>query len=109
MSQVLKLAENDLTKLVDSIGKLRSLADFDISHNRLQSLPSTIGSLKKLVRLDACHNELSSLPAGIVKCKSLEEVILSDNPIRRKDVPQDLTLRCSSLYSLSVDDDDEGT
>jgi len=103
----LKLAENVLTELVDSIGKLRSLADFDVSRNQLQSLPATIGSLKKLVRLDASHNELSSLPSTIVKCKSLEALVLSNNPIRSKDLPHNLTLRCSNLYSLSVDDEDE--
>lgn len=104
--QVLKLAENSLIELPDSISKLRSLADLDVSHNNLQSVPSHIGSLKKLVRLDAAHNELSSLPATIIKCKSLEELNLSHNPIRIKDLPHDLTLRCSNLYNIAVDNGD---
>lgn len=102
----MKLADNGLTELPDSIGKLRSLADLDVSRNVLQSLPSTIGSLKKLTRLDVNHNKLSTLPVAITKCKSLEEVLLMDNPIRIADLPNDFTLKCPNLYKLVVDKDD---
>jgi Leucine-rich repeat (LRR) protein len=102
--QVLKLAENGLTELPYSIGKLGSLANLDVSRNRLSSLPPTIGSLKKLTRLDASHNELSALPSTIIKCKSLEEVLLANNPLGTKDLPHGLTLRCPNLYNIEVDE-----
>ena len=100
---MLKLAENSLTELPYSIGKLRSLADLDISSNRLTSLPPTIGSLKKLTRLNASHNELSSLPPTVIKCKSLEELLLSNNPLGAKDIPHKMTLQCPNLYKIDVD------
>ncbi|KAI4386877.1 hypothetical protein MLD38_004764 [Melastoma candidum] len=69
--------------LPDSIGKLSSLTNLDLSENRLLVLPSVIGSLSSLMRLDLHGNRISKLPDSIGDILTLVYLNLSGNQIAK--------------------------
>lgn len=76
----LNLADNQLKKLPDDIGKhLENLREFFVSNNLLHSLPHTINKLKKLVLLDVSNNKLASIQE-IVVMPSLKVLNICGNP-----------------------------
>uniref|UniRef100_A0A336LWP4 CSON006581 protein n=1 Tax=Culicoides sonorensis TaxID=179676 RepID=A0A336LWP4_CULSO len=62
----LNLADNQLKKLPDDIGRLENLREFFVSNNLISHLPQTINKLKKLVLLDVSNNKLTSIQEIVV-------------------------------------------
>ncbi|MCD7450370.1 hypothetical protein HAX54_005573 [Datura stramonium] len=75
-------ALGNLSGLPVSIGDLSSLIKLDLSNNRLDGkLPREIGGLKSLTLLDLIQQFSGGLPETFQEMNSLEELVLSDNPI----------------------------
>ena len=60
----MKLNNNLLTSLPESICDLSALTYIDLSHNSLASLPENFFALPDLTTLKLSHNKLTSLPFG---------------------------------------------
>ncbi|EGW03071.1 Protein LAP2 [Cricetulus griseus] len=58
----LKIDENQLMYLPDSIGGLRSIEELDCSFNEIEALPSSVGQLTNIRTFAADHNFLQQLP-----------------------------------------------
>lgn len=58
----MKLNNNELTSLPESICDLSSLTYIDLSHNSLESLPENFFALPDLATLKLSHNKFTSLP-----------------------------------------------
>ncbi len=80
-AQQLKIHNNELKKLSDSIGNLTELRELDLSYNNLTALPESFGNLKKLEKLDLKWNHLGSLPKSFGNLKKLKKLDLSLNHI----------------------------
>ena len=61
----LRLENNQLTKLPESIGNLTNLTKLHLWNNQLAKLPDSIGNLTKLRWLDLGNNKLAKLPDSI--------------------------------------------
>lgn len=68
--------------LPDSIGKLSSLVQLNLSENHIVTLPSPIGRLSRLTNLDLHSNQLYSLPDSIGELSSLTDLDLHGNRLR---------------------------
>lgn len=77
--EVLKLANNNLTELPDSIGSFPLLKKIDVSNNDLKTLPDTIGQLSLLKELDASYNDIQNLPESMEHLSRLKEINLKCN------------------------------
>nr|DAD46504.1 TPA_asm: hypothetical protein HUJ06_016441 [Nelumbo nucifera] len=75
----LDLSENRIVALPATIRGLSSLAKLDLHSNRISELPESIGDLFSLVYLDLRGNQLTSLPFTFGKLARLEELDLSSN------------------------------
>ena len=75
----LRISDNKLTTLSDSISKLTSLKILEIYRNKLSAIPESIGKLSSLEKLNLVGNQLSSLPESIAKLQSLKELHLHSN------------------------------
>lgn len=79
------LSRNKLSGVLPKplFGGLISLLKLDLSYNNLQGkIPEEISQLKNLTLLDLSNNKLSSgLPKSIQEMTSLEELVLSNNPM----------------------------
>ncbi|MHA2335214.1 MAG: leucine-rich repeat domain-containing protein [Candidatus Hodarchaeales archaeon] len=75
----LTLYRSNLSKLPDSIGKLKQLQTLNLVKNWFSKLPESIGKLKQLQTLDLSGNQLSTLPDSIGELKQLQELILRKN------------------------------
>ncbi|XP_004679169.1 PREDICTED: leucine-rich repeat-containing protein 40 [Condylura cristata] len=83
--------QTDLTKLIISNNKLKSLADdlrllpaltvLDIHDNQLTSLPSALGELENLQKLNVSHNKLKTLPEEITNLRNLKGLYLQHNEL----------------------------
>ncbi|KAJ0988125.1 hypothetical protein J5N97_006481 [Dioscorea zingiberensis] len=112
--------------LPDSIGKLTSLINLDLSENRILVLPRTIGTLSSLTKLDLCSNrlaelpdsfgdllclqylgvrgnQLTTLPSSFGRLANLVELDLSSN---RLSILSDAIGKLSSLKKLNVESND---
>ena len=84
---IFDLSGNSLSgPLPVTLGSLTSLLKLDLSHNLLEgNLPSEIQNMRHLTLLDLSNNKLSgglaNMSLGIGKLNSLEEMVLSNNPI----------------------------
>lgn len=96
----LNLADNQLKKLPDDIGRLENLREFFVSNNLLNGLPQTINKLKKLVLLDVSNNKLASIQE-IVVMPSLKVLNVKGNP-SLKELPTGLAT-CQDLMDIVLD------
>lgn len=70
----LSLMYCEITKIPNSIGKLKFLTILNLSHNFISHLPETIGNLIDLSYLDITHNPIKFLPNSIIKLKKLKDI-----------------------------------
>ncbi|KAH9292315.1 hypothetical protein KI387_042501, partial [Taxus chinensis] len=70
---------DQLEWLPDSIGKLTSLVQLNLSENRIVTLPTAIVALSRLTKLDLHSNQLYSLPDSIGELSSLMDLNLRGN------------------------------
>jgi len=63
--QVLRLENNRLESLPDTIGELPNSTKLDISTNCLRQLPTSMGRLKRIQRIDAANNMLLRVPPAM--------------------------------------------
>ncbi|XP_058091726.1 piriformospora indica-insensitive protein 2 [Magnolia sinica] len=81
---ILDLSRNSLTgSIPTTVGGLKSLLKLDLSSNSIDGwLPFELGNLKNLTLLDLRYNRFSNgLPRSLLQMVSLEEILLSNNPI----------------------------
>jgi len=74
--QVLRVENNRLESLPDTIGELPSLTKLDISTNCLRQLPASMGRLKRIQRIDAANNMLVRVPPAMGHLKTIKELNL---------------------------------
>ncbi|NWZ69613.1 LRRC1 protein, partial [Acrocephalus arundinaceus] len=96
---ILKVDQNKLIQLTDSIGDCESLTELVLTENQLQSLPKSIGKLKKLNNLNADRNKLTSLPKEVGGCCSLNVFSVRDNRLSR--IPSEIS-QATELHVLDV-------
>ncbi len=75
----LDLSHNIIDKLPESIGNLKSLEHLNLRYNNLSEIPNSIGLLRFLKTLDLKHNKLTTLPDSISKLTLLEVLDLHGN------------------------------
>ncbi|KAL4341784.1 hypothetical protein GQ457_08G025430 [Hibiscus cannabinus] len=73
---------NQVEWLPVSIGKLKAVAELDLSENRIMALPPSIGSLQALTKLDIHSNQLINLPDSVGELVSLIELDLRANRLK---------------------------
>lgn len=80
---MLDLSCNQLNRLPDNIGNLKSLTRLDVRSNKLQSLPQSIGNLSQLAHLNVSNNFLTAqgLPASIGSLTNLKTLNLGLNKL----------------------------
>ena len=77
--KTLDLGKNQLTRLPESIGQLKSLEFLHLNNNQLAALPESIGQLAFLRYLYLDNNQLATLPESIEQLKSLQNLNLEGN------------------------------
>lgn len=75
----LRLFDNRLTSLPDTLSGLRRLSEIDITANRFTILPESLGTVMMLGKLDAPNNEITSLPDALAGLEHLSELNVSHN------------------------------
>jgi len=76
---VLVLADNHLTEVSESIGRLRHLRMLDLGHSALGSLPEGFGGVEGLSDFLYLHdNQLRSLPSSLSRLKRLRYLNISE-------------------------------
>uniref|UniRef100_H3DN11 Disease resistance R13L4/SHOC-2-like LRR domain-containing protein n=1 Tax=Tetraodon nigroviridis TaxID=99883 RepID=H3DN11_TETNG len=80
---MLDLSCNQINKLPDNIGNLKSLTRLDLRSNKLQALPQSIGNLSQLTYLNASNNFLTAegLPPSIGSLTNLKTLNLGLNKL----------------------------
>lgn len=80
---MLDLSCNQINKLPDNFGILKSVTRLDLRSNKLQSLPDSIGHLSQLTYLNVSNNFLTSagLPPSIGSLNSLKTLNLGLNKL----------------------------
>ncbi|KAF8010243.1 hypothetical protein BT93_J1009 [Corymbia citriodora subsp. variegata] len=75
------LPHRELRKLPDSIGRLQSLVELDLSYSKINELPHFIGNLERLKFLccEGCH--LEKLPDSIGRLQSLLELNIKSTKV----------------------------
>eukprot|EP00064_Thunnus_orientalis_P017834 superscaffoldBa00003901_g17920 len=96
---ILKVDQNRLTHLTDSIGECENLTELILTENLLQSLPRSLGKLKKLTNLNVDRNRLGSVPKELGGCASLNVLSLRDNRLGK--LPPELA-DATELHVLDV-------
>ncbi|HSW76571.1 MAG TPA: leucine-rich repeat domain-containing protein [Candidatus Saccharimonadales bacterium] len=80
--QQLDLSNNQLSALPPpEIGQLRALQVLSLSYNQLSALPPEIGQLRALQILYLNHNQLSALPPEMGQLSALQKLYLSNNQL----------------------------
>ncbi|MBS0586076.1 MAG: leucine-rich repeat domain-containing protein, partial [Verrucomicrobia bacterium] len=77
----LRLYNNQLTTIPDTIGQLRALTWLNLSHNQLTTIPDTIGQLRTLTWLGLSFNQLTTIPDTIGQLTALTELRLCNNQL----------------------------
>ena len=99
----LKLTDNRLTKLPESIGQLTELLVLTLSGNQLTQLPESIGQLTKLETLELADNRLTKLPESIGQLTNLRTLHIANNQLT--ELPESL-LQLKSLNALYLHGND---
>ncbi|KAJ1490140.1 hypothetical protein T484DRAFT_1777984, partial [Baffinella frigidus] len=94
------MSNNELEMLPDSMGLLTALTKLNLTNNQLHSVPNTLmfllkmdnnqlvsvpeglGYLPVLEKIEARNNKLISLPIDLCQSKSIEILLIAENPIR---------------------------
>jgi len=76
----LEIENSKLEQIPESIGKLSSLESLRLKSNRLELLPNSIGNLKSLVSLDLLDNSLKHLPVSLIKLSKLKNFYFDEDP-----------------------------
>ena len=97
--QILRLNNNVLRHLPDTLGGLHSLQRLDLSQNHLSVLPHTIAALSRLEVLNVSGNELTAVPHEFGDLESLRTCDLSKN--RLFELPDEFPL-LRSLTKLDL-------
>jgi len=88
--ETLVLADNGLTEVSESIGRLKRLRMLDLGHNQLTMVPLAIGELDGLTDFLYLHdNRLSTLPTSIGRLTKLRYLNLSENEF--SELPEQVT------------------
>lgn len=77
----LKLSNQSLSALPDSIGSFTDLRELDLSSNLLTTLPASVANLTNLQQLDIGMNQLPTLPATVGKLTNLRQLLLYNNQL----------------------------
>ncbi|KAJ7049995.1 hypothetical protein C8F01DRAFT_1213058 [Mycena amicta] len=75
----LKLDNNSIRTIPDSLGELKWLETLSCADNSLVELPASIGKLQKLENLDVHNNSLTELPLSLWNCASLSRLNVTSN------------------------------
>ncbi|KAF7315989.1 Adenylate cyclase [Mycena indigotica] len=75
----LRLDNNSIRTIPDSLAELRWLETLSCADNLLVELPSKIGNLQKLENLDVHNNSLRELPISLWNCASLSRLNVTSN------------------------------
>ncbi|KAI5648270.1 hypothetical protein M9H77_34275 [Catharanthus roseus] len=103
MGQLVKLEQlsvsaNLLTALPETIGSLRNLVLLNVSNNQLKSFPESIGSCFSLEELQANDNSIEELPTSICSLVHLKSLNLDSNNLIQ--IPPNLLRECKSLQNI---------
>ena len=71
----IKIHDNILETIDDSIGELSILQNLNLSHNQLKTLPNKICELRRLINLNLSHNQLNVLPKLLGQIDDLEDLV----------------------------------
>ena len=77
----LRVFNNELKSLPDSVGNLQNLLYFYAWNNTLTSLPKTVGDMKSLIAVDVRHNGLTELPSSVSQWSKVEYLYVAGNPL----------------------------
>lgn len=77
--QSLRITHNQIAKLNDHIGKLKTLTELDISGNQIKILPAFLGNLKQLQTLNAANNQIHYIDQEVGLLAELRHIDLSNN------------------------------
>uniref|UniRef100_A0A8C2HA01 Erbin n=1 Tax=Cyprinus carpio TaxID=7962 RepID=A0A8C2HA01_CYPCA len=77
----LKVDDNQLMYLPDTIGGLTTLDELDCSFNEIEALPSTIGQCVTLRTFAADHNLLTQMPPEMGSLKNVTVLFLHSNKL----------------------------
>ncbi|KAG5447601.1 Protein flightless-1 [Clonorchis sinensis] len=81
--QVVDFSRNNLTNVPKGVEKAKGLLVLNLSSNRITSISSDVFvQCTDLMLLDLSDNRLESLPAQLRRCNALQQLILSNNPLR---------------------------
>jgi Leucine-rich repeat (LRR) protein/Ca2+-binding EF-hand superfamily protein len=97
--EILRLNNNDIRELPDSMGGLHSLKRLDISQNRLKALPAAMGKCAALEVLQASGNNIEHLPPQFGDLYSLKTLDLAKNKLF--ELPDEMAL-LSSLQRINI-------
>ncbi|KAF8021086.1 hypothetical protein BT93_G1496 [Corymbia citriodora subsp. variegata] len=78
----LNLSMTRIKKLPDSIGDLKALEKMNIGWSEIMGLPNSIGGLESLLDLNLMHSEITTLPASIGDLKRLNWLCMDFSKIR---------------------------
>ncbi len=72
-------------KTLPNISKFKNVTDLHILKCGLESLPDDLDKLPRLQLITATENNIKTLPKSLGNCKSLDILVLGDNPIKHLD------------------------
>ncbi|GMJ00839.1 hypothetical protein HRI_003753100 [Hibiscus trionum] len=79
----LVLSRNPITKIGNSLSKLKSITKFSASNCQIQAIESSLKCCTELKELRLAHNDIKSLPAELSYNKKLQNLDLGNNLISR--------------------------
>ncbi|MBD3215974.1 MAG: hypothetical protein GF311_25405, partial [Candidatus Lokiarchaeota archaeon] len=77
----IRVIGSELRKLPESIRKLTSLQELELSINNRRRLPESFGNLKSLQKIDLNQNDIKFIPNSMNNLESLIELNLSQNKL----------------------------
>ncbi|GAB4025111.1 hypothetical protein GCM10028773_50000 [Spirosoma koreense] len=95
----LNLYNASLTRLPNSMGRLKHVKVLDLYYNKLTELPRQLGRMKRLEQLAIAHNDLKELPISLAKLRRLQVLFAHHN--RLSQLPTDFQ-RLRQLRVLDV-------